>query len=314
MGETPDPMTGAEGERESTSGAGRRDTADDALAFDVVEIVAVGDDDDDATGDRPTASPETTDAIRHDIEHTRAQMSDTIDEIQERLNPKRLIDEAKETVRDATVGKVTGMMNNASRSAGSLVDRIKENPVSAAMIGAGAWWLLTKLPDHGRSSSYARNYGNFSSEVGQSSYRGDSGWSGRTGESGGIGDMARSATETVGGYTSRGREQVSQMANETERAFNRWIRENPLAVGAAAVAVGAVIGAAIPETQRERELVGDARDRLVGAAKDLATQKVEQVTSAMPGGNSDNSSSASSSGGGSSSPSGGSGNATPGNS
>jgi len=203
------------------------------------------------------------------------------------------MDEAKETVRDATVGKVTGMMNNASRSAGGLVDRIKENPVSAAMIGAGAWWLLTKLPDNGRSSSYARNYGNFSSGAGQSSYRGDTGWSGltgesrgsgRTGESGGIGDMARSASETVGDYTSRGREQVSEMANESERAFNRWIRENPLAVGAAAVAVGAVIGTAIPETRRERELVGDARDRLVGAAKDLATQKVEQVTSMMPGG------------------------------
>jgi len=198
-------------------------------------------------------------------------------------------------------------MNNASRSAGGLVDRIKENPVSAAMIGAGAWWLLTKLPDHGRSSSYARNYGNVSSGVGESSYRGDTGWSGgtgesggagqssyrgetgwsgRTGESGGIGDMARSATETVGDYTSRGREQVSQLADQSERAFNRWIRENPLAVGAAAVAVGAVIGAAIPETQRERELVGDARDRLVGAAKDMATQKVEQVTSMMPGGHS----------------------------
>src|SRR3954447_17383077 len=192
MGETSDPMSRAEGERESTSGAGRRDTADDALAFDVVEIVAVGDDVDDATEDPADASADTTGDIRHDIEHTRAQMSGTIDEIQERLNPKRLMDEAKETVREATVGKVTGMMNNASRSAGGMVDRIKENPVSAAMIGAGAWWLLTRLPDNGRSSSYARNYGNFSSGAGQSSYRGDTAWSGRTGESGGIGDMARS--------------------------------------------------------------------------------------------------------------------------
>src|SRR3954451_23709415 len=190
MGETSDPMTRAEGERESTSRAGRADTADDALAFDVVEIVAVGDDDDDATEDRADTSPDTTEAIRNDIEQTRAQMSGTIDEIQERLNPKRLMNEAKETVRDATVGKVTGMMNNASRSAGGLVDRIKENPVSAAMIGAGAWWLLTKLPDNGRSSSYARNYGNFSSGVGQSSYRGETGWSGTTGESGGIGQSS----------------------------------------------------------------------------------------------------------------------------
>jgi hypothetical protein len=286
MGETPDPMSRGERGRESTSPAGSRDTADDALAFEVVEVVAIEDDDDDSTAEGATASPATTEAIRHDIEQTRAQMSGTIDEIQERLNPKRLIDEAKETVREATVGKVTGMMNNASRSAGGMVDRIKENPVTAAMIGAGAWWLLTKLPGNGRSSSYARDYGgSFSSGRGQSSYSGETGWSGRTGESGGIGDMARSATEMVGDYTSRGREQVSEMANDTERAFNRWMRENPLAVGAAAVAVGAVIGTAIPETRRERELVGDTRDRLVDAAKDLATQKVEQVASSLPGGN-----------------------------
>lgn len=285
MGETPDPMSRGERGRESTSGAGSRDTADDALTFEVVEVVAIEDDEDDSTAAGATASPDTTDAIRHDIEQTRAQMSGTIDEIQERLNPKRLMDEAKETVREATVGKVTGMMNNATRSAGSMVDRIKENPVSAAMIGAGAWWLLTKLPGNGRSSSYARDYGNYSSGRGQSSYGGDSGWSGRTGESGGIGDMARNATEMVGDYTSRGREQVNEMANDTERAFNRWMRENPLAVGAAAVAVGAMIGTAIPETRRERELIGDTRDRLVDAAKDLATQKVEQVASSLPGGN-----------------------------
>ena len=138
--------------------------------------------------------------------------------------------------------------------------------------------------------------------------------------------MARSASETVGDYTARGREQVSEMATESERAFNRWIRENPLAVGAAAVAVGAVIGAAIPETRRERELIGDARDRLVGAAKDLATQKVEQVASSMPGGKSGgNSGGVGNSGGGNSgggnvgnssgvNSAGGSGNATPGNS
>jgi len=312
-------MNRADGERESTSHAGMSDTADDApVEYDVVEIVAVdtGDDDDDEVAESggmgaETATGDTTDAIRQDIEQTRAQMSGTIDEITERLNPKRLMDEAKETVRDATVGKVTGMMNNASRSAGGVVDRIKENPVTAAMIGAGAWWLLTRLPESGRSSSsYVRNYGNFSStgrsggesydrsasggygdaasssdgESTSSGYGGDRRWSSsRIGEGGGISRMARTATETVSDYTSRGREQFSEIADETGRTFNRWMRDNPLAVGAAAIAIGAAIGAAIPETQRERELIGETRDRLMDKAQEMASHTVEQVASVMPG-------------------------------
>jgi hypothetical protein len=176
MGETPDPMNRSEGERESTRRGATPDRADDTAEIEVVEIEVVGldDDDDDDLGDTTAgttgaASGDSTDAIRQDIEQTRAQMSGTIDEIQERLNPKRLMDEAKETVREATVGKVNNMMSNAGRSASGVVDKIKEHPISAAMIGAGAWWLLSKLPD-GRSS-YSATYGSGSgSSYGSSSY------------------------------------------------------------------------------------------------------------------------------------------------
>lgn len=285
MGETSDPMNRADRRRESTSGTGSPDTADDAFAFDVAEIVPIDDDDDDMDTAGDGAGDNTTDAIRSDIEQTRAQMSSTIDEIQERLSPRRLMDEAKETVREATVGKVTGMMNNAGRSASGVVDRIKENPVTAAIIGAGAWWLLTRLPEGARSSSsYARTYGNLSSGSNRYEEGGDA-WSSsaRTGESGGIREMARSASETVSDYTTLGREQFSDMTDSATRGLNRWVRENPLAVGAAAVAVGAIIGAAIPETERERELVGETRDRLIGKAQQMASQTVEQVASAIPG-------------------------------
>src|SRR5205085_5658969 len=55
--------------------------------------------------------------IRENIEQTRAQMSETIDELQERLSPSNLkeqvkeqvieqYEQVKETVREATIGKV----------------------------------------------------------------------------------------------------------------------------------------------------------------------------------------------------------------
>ena len=164
MGETSDPLNQPGERRAAMSGRGIPDTGDDMIGDDMIATRHVGE-----TASRPfgdegrsaaaatTGSEPTTEAIRGDIEHTRKKMSGTIDEIQERLSPTRLVNEAKETVREATVGKVTGMMNSASDSAQGIVERIKENPMSAAMIGIGAWWLLGKLPGNsGRSSSSYR--------------------------------------------------------------------------------------------------------------------------------------------------------------
>ncbi len=58
-----------------------------------------------------------TDAIRDDIEGTRANMSSTIDAIQEKLSPQRLTEQAKDAVRDATVGRVQDMASNITETA-----------------------------------------------------------------------------------------------------------------------------------------------------------------------------------------------------
>jgi ElaB/YqjD/DUF883 family membrane-anchored ribosome-binding protein len=97
---------------------------------------------DDATDDT-TAE---TEAIRGDIEGTRAIMSSTIDAIQEKLSPQRLTEQAKGAVRDATVGRVQNMASNitdTARDTGStLMDTIRENPLPATLVGIGVGWLF----------------------------------------------------------------------------------------------------------------------------------------------------------------------------
>ena len=46
-------------------------------------------------------------ALREDIVQTRVAMRETVDAIQEELSPRRLVHEATETVREATVNKVS---------------------------------------------------------------------------------------------------------------------------------------------------------------------------------------------------------------
>jgi hypothetical protein len=221
---------------------------------------------------------ESTAEIRAEIEETRAQMSGTIDEIQERLSPRRLMNDATETVREATVGKVRDVMDNASESAVSIVDRIKENPVPAAMIGLGAWWLFRG--GQGRRSSYSStpkygNGGSYQPRGSQSSSRY------------GVADSAEDATNRVSALAERTQETVSEYAERTQNGFDRLLRENPLVLGAVAVAIGAAVGMSIPETQSERAVIGEVRDQIVDKAQTVAQgaiDKVQEVASKLPDG------------------------------
>jgi len=109
---------------------------------------------------------EDTEHIRVQIEQTRDDMSETIDAIQERLSPRHLVEQAKDTVREATIGKVKAMADNVSDTASGLADstmetasemadRVKQNPWPAAMIGLGAAWLLLR---NGGSSARSRQH------------------------------------------------------------------------------------------------------------------------------------------------------------
>ena len=114
----------------------------------------------DTAEDSPEAE---TEAIREDIEQTRAEMARTVDEIQARLTPQNImehvketaketaseaIDNVKQTVHDATVGKVENMVNSVSTSAretsSGLMGVIKENPIPSALVGLGLGWLYMK--------------------------------------------------------------------------------------------------------------------------------------------------------------------------
>jgi hypothetical protein len=58
------------------------------------------------------------------------------------------------------------------------------------------------------------------------------------------------------------------------------VRDYPLAVGAAALIVGASLGMVVPETEAENEMMGETRDRTLQRAQDAATGAVGKVKEA----------------------------------
>ena len=71
------------------------------------------------------------------------------------------------------------------------------------------------------------------------------------------------------------------MADRTQNQLDRMLQENPLALGLAALAVGAAVGLSIPTTEVENQYLGETRDQLVGKARGVAQQTAQQITSSV---------------------------------
>ena len=238
------------------------------------------------------AEADEIEATRVEIERTRAGMSETVDAIQERLSPENLKEQAKDRVKEATVGK-------AQEAGSGIVDTIRQNPLPAALTGIGLGWLFVNARKQGssrppyrdtvyRDAAYVEGYPPTNEYAPAapgypSRYEGESGSS--TGQALGnardkVGETATQAQDKAGELASRTQDRVSSLGEQAryqaQRAsggFQRVLRENPLAVGTLAVGVGAAVGLAIPETSKEHEVMGEARDNLV----DKAQEKVQET-------------------------------------
>jgi len=233
--------------------------------------------------------------IREEIAQTRDEMSETIEAIQDRLKPSTVVANATERVKNATTEKVRQMANTAGSAAdramhNSIVDTVRENPWPVAMIGIGAAWLWMKGRDSGQYSTGRYAYGD--DDTTRDAYRFENDWRTRSGptrtmyssgeyaDNAGYYETADERTSSVGEYVNSVGSSARRTSRQAQNSFNRVLRENPLALGAAATIVGAAIGMTLPESDVENEWMGDARDNVIDRAKQMAGDAAERVGSA----------------------------------
>jgi ElaB/YqjD/DUF883 family membrane-anchored ribosome-binding protein len=263
--------------------------------------------------ERNEMTSDETAEIKSEIARTRVEMSETLGEIQERLRPEHLIQQAKDTVTDAATGKVRNIMHSAGETATivadqtryasrSVADYVRMHPVQMALIAGGiTWWLLrnrTTSDDWmGASEGWQDGQGY---DEGFSAGYSTSETSRPLTEK--VGEVASNAGAAVSEYASSaasgvrngGRRVATATTNAASSArygisragmtADEWVHEYPLAAGAIAVALGAAIGMSAPATEWENRTMGEKRDlameRARAAARDLkqtASEKLQNV-------------------------------------
>lgn len=218
--------------------------------------------------------------IERDIETTRGRMSENIEELGERLSPQNLKAQAKNAIQDAAANAVENVGEQARRTGYRLVDMIRENPLPVIAVGAAATWLLTKRSPQGRvSGDRMARYAYTGPE--RRTYQGRQQEGGIARRVGGtvtearerVSDVADDVSERTREFGNRARQQSVRLKNNLEHVLD----ENPLAVALGATVLGLAAGFLLPATEREDEMIGPTRDRLVDRAEVVA-ERVKDAT------------------------------------
>jgi len=197
----------------------------------------------------------------------------------------------------------------------TLIETVRANPIPAAMIGAGIVWMLMNRSRSARTgprpstsadvatrATEPREDGALEVEqrVSQVAHQAmDQAKSALHSASGAVGaavhDLAgaagRAATQAgarvktiaqgvgsaAGQVYSRAASGAHTGLEKVNQGYSNALQENPLLLAGAALAIGAIVGFALPRTGREDALLGPARDTLLRRAGQTAQQAASSL-------------------------------------
>jgi len=192
-------------------------------------------------------------------------------------------------------------MNEGSERVGGFIrdlgEAARNNPISAALIGMGAVWLLAGRSERGaelmRRSGISRlpDAARDAWEGASSQLRSGAEAAGET-ISENADTLRRRGNRAAEAITERGERLVRNAAEYAEdlptRAGNLLddakismgdlFKSQPLAIGAVGLAIGAAIAAALPRTEAEDQYLGEGSDFVKQRASEIAGEQVERAT------------------------------------
>ncbi|MDQ3206003.1 MAG: DUF3618 domain-containing protein [Pseudomonadota bacterium] len=81
----------------------------------------------------------------------------------------------------------------------------------------------------------------------------------------------------LGSSASGAKDTIRHQGERAKSGFDHLLNENPMALGAIAIAVGALLGASLPTTEKEHRLMGDASSKARDKAREAASSGYAKV-------------------------------------
>lgn len=228
-----------------------------------------------------------------DADAARSQLEHTLDELRERFTPGRMLDEALDYSRD---GNVSQFVRNFG-------DQVKHNPLPIALVGAGLAWLMLGRggSNHHAPADIEARYrvsgddlssldpdahepsikDKASQAASQAANTAGAAFASAADTAAGTYERATRTASDIAGGVSRGASRMSHraadMRRKTSEGASRMVEDHPLVLGVLGLALGAVLGSALPGTKMEDQLAGDASEKIKRQARDEVSEQAEKA-------------------------------------
>ncbi|RUX71810.1 DUF3618 domain-containing protein [Mesorhizobium sp. M7A.F.Ca.US.005.03.1.1] len=215
--------------------------------------------------------------LEREAEAARARVMETAESIRGRMTPGQLLDE------------FTGLFSGGESSAmlANLRTQVRDNPLPVTMVGAGLAWLMfgsgtadTARGSAGYSMPSAPGRHDERERGGLGSTLSDAAAS-LSSAAASVGDTvssaASSAAEGLTGSTATARSVTGDMAAKAARSAQDLLENQPLAIAAAGLAIGAAIGAMLPHTATEDEQLGAYGEKLRDTAETMLDRGLDEA-------------------------------------
>lgn len=209
--------------------------------------------------------------LEREIDQQRAEIGDIVHALENKLSPGELIDTA--------LGYVKG---GGGEFFGNLSNTVKANPVPTVLTSIGLIWLMAgqnrEPQPHSSLSTGPSMKDKLSGKV-----------SGLKSQGEGLRDKTSQVSHDVSASIADARSRVSDTSRQTadrlrhqaDRArggFNQLLTEQPLALGAIGIALGALLAASVPPTRREDEMLGKASDQMTDKLRKKAEEGYQKAS------------------------------------
>lgn len=217
------------------------------------------------------------DEIEAEIARTRSDLDQTLSAIESRLTPGQLMDQGLHYVRNSSARQYFSNLGEAART----------DPIPLALVGVGLAWLMmssgrSRMPAADEGLSDGQTVAGVKERVSETVHgvaEAAASARERVGQMSGsarervthLGESARermstmseSARERVSRLGESARERVGRVSGSARHGAERvrgsvdyLVKEQPLALGALGLAIGAVLAAMTPRTRHEERLLG----------------------------------------------------------
>ena len=200
-------------------------------------------------------SARSTADLEREGDEIRADLDRTLGEIERKLSPGEILDRSVEFLRD-----------HGGEFLAEAGETVRRNPVPVLLTAAGLVWLTTSVA----KSRGAQGRDDTDAEESSSRRNGNTATGKLTSSVRAVKDRTQSALHAVQDRTQG-----------ASAGLVNLVQEQPIALGALALAAGALLGAAFPITPYENRLVGPLHDRTVARAKELGDREYEHLREAV---------------------------------